>query len=313
MPYSRFAAFSWFYLAYLLAVIVYGAWVRISGSGDGCGNHWPLCNGDVLPTAPATRTIIEFTHRLTSGACGLFSLVQVFWAWRAMPVALRPALWTLFFVLTEGFIGAVLVKQALVAQDTSAARAIVIALHLTNTLLLTACATSVARAASPSTPRALAAQRPLLRLAMLAIVVTCMTGAITALGDTLFPKAPALDGGLLAQVRGDLSAGHHFLVRLRIVHPFVAVFTAFFVAFATTRFRKSLRSHMLFSHALIGVQLVLGVLNILLGAPGWMQLLHLLASQLIWVVLCLLWLETRVSRPVRPASSLQTHPAPAAG
>jgi heme a synthase len=64
----RFAIFAWAVLAYNLAVVLWGAYVRATGSGAGCGNHWPLCDGPVTPQTPAGATIIEFTHRVTSGS-----------------------------------------------------------------------------------------------------------------------------------------------------------------------------------------------------------------------------------------------------
>jgi heme A synthase len=119
-------------------VILFGAWVRISGSGDGCGNHWPLCRGEVVPVAPATKTIIEFSHRLSSGFSGIFAIVLVWWARHLDAKVFRASLAMFVFLMLEAFIGAVLVKKQLVAGDASTSRAIVIALHLCNTMLLTA-------------------------------------------------------------------------------------------------------------------------------------------------------------------------------
>ena len=64
---SRFAKYSWIVLVYNLVVILWGAYVRATGSGAGCGSHWPLCNGEVIPRAPEVETLVEFTHRLSSG------------------------------------------------------------------------------------------------------------------------------------------------------------------------------------------------------------------------------------------------------
>ncbi|MBM3783132.1 MAG: heme A synthase, partial [Acidobacteria bacterium] len=129
---SKHQRFAWAFAAYLIAVILFGAWVRIAGAGAGCGNHWPLCNGEVLPAAPQTKTVIEFTHRITSALCGVFGLAMI---WFTSGRARKAAILTMFFILVEGFVGAVLVKMELVENDASLSRAIVIALHLTNTLL----------------------------------------------------------------------------------------------------------------------------------------------------------------------------------
>src|SRR5260370_34132353 len=76
------ARFARFVAAYNITVIVWGAYVRATGSGAGCGSHWPLCNSDFLPTTPQTQTVIEFTHRVTSGvSLGLVALLLI-WCWR---------------------------------------------------------------------------------------------------------------------------------------------------------------------------------------------------------------------------------------
>src|ERR1051325_10627142 len=119
---SRFAAFSWGVLAYNLAVIVWGGYVRASGSGAGCGSHWPLCNGVVLPRAAAVETVIEFSHRLTSGIALLLVVWLLVKTWRALPAghaARRGAAWSLAFMLSEAGLGAGLVLFQLVADNAS--------------------------------------------------------------------------------------------------------------------------------------------------------------------------------------------------
>ena len=279
---------AWFYVAYLVAVILFGAWVRISGAGAGCGDHWPLCDGEVIPQAAGAKKVIEFTHRVTSGLCGVFALVLVGWIWRkrGRGPALYCALAALFFLLVEGFIGAVLVKQQLVVDDASVSRAVVISIHLTNTLLLVATATASAwlldarRDLAPTT-----VGLRLLGIALGALILTNITGAITALGDTLFPVPPTLGAGLFARIREDLTAGQHFLVQLRIVHPFVASGTALYLFAVLAAVRR-----MYWAAGLVGLQVALGVLNILLAAPGWMQIVHLLVSQGIWILTVVAWL-----------------------
>jgi cytochrome c oxidase assembly protein subunit 15 len=290
---NTFSRFAWWFVAYLIAVILFGAWVRIAGAGAGCGNHWPLCNGDVVPTAPQTKTIIEFTHRVTSALCGLFGIGFIIAAWRmADRAVLRAALWTFFFILVEGFVGAVLVKKELVVNDASVSRAIVIGLHLANTLALMAAATLMAWRAAPLVVATKPAQRGLLLAAMGVLVLTNMTGAVTALGDTLFPLQPTLDGSLFAKVREDLTAGQHFLVRLRVIHPFVAVFCAAFLSGVVASIRRgysadaAMKKLLHWPLMLVGVQVLLGVLNIVFAAPGGLQIGHLLVGQVLWVSCC---------------------------
>jgi heme A synthase len=324
MPSPRFVRFAWFFVAYLIVVILFGAWVRIAGAGAGCGNHWPTCNGDVIPQAPEMKTVIEYTHRVTSGLCGLLVLGLVFWARRVNRPVFYASLATLFFILVESFIGAVLVKKELVAGDASVSRAIVISLHLVNTMLLTAAAATVAWWASRGSaaiPR-ISVSRGMIVAVLFCLVLTSVTGAVTALGDTLFPKQPALDGSLIASVRGDLSVGQHFLVRLRVLHPLVAVVSAMIVLAVSLGLRRQVKGTSAgelrlvrllksWQHAVLS-QLVLGVVNIALAAPGWMQIVHLLMAQALWLVVWVtvldLWPASRelaqenASLEARPAS-----------
>jgi heme A synthase len=323
MPSPRFVRFAWFFVAYLIVVILFGAWVRIAGAGAGCGNHWPTCNGDVIPQAPEMKTVIEYTHRVTSGLCGLLMLGLAFWARRVSRPVFYASLATLFFILVESFIGAVLVKKELVAGDASVSRAIVISLHLLNTMLLTAAAATVAWWASrgvAALPR-IAVSRGMIVAVLLCLVLTSVTGAVTALGDTLFPKQPALDGSLIASVRGDLSVGQHFLVRLRVLHPLVAVISAMIVLAVSLGLRRQIKGSSTgelrlirllksWQHAVL-LQLVLGVVNIMLAAPGWMQIFHLLMAQALWLVVWVtvldLWPGSK--ELAREAASLGPRPA----
>lgn len=190
---------AWLFVGYLLAVILFGAWVRISHSGDGCGANWPSCHGELLPSDPATSTRIEFTHRVTSALCGVFGVLLVGWSWRLHgrgPVTTAAGL-TLLFIVLEGAIGAGLVLGELTGDNDSAARAVVIALHLGNTLALTAFAALTAwRSSRPMSFGFLPRRRAAFAAGLALFVVTAMTGAVTALGDTLFPQAVS-DGGRL--------------------------------------------------------------------------------------------------------------------
>jgi heme a synthase len=282
---------AWGFVGYLIFVILFGAWVRISGSGAGCGNHWPTCQGVVIPVEPGIKTIIEFTHRVTSGLSGIFGLALVVVAWRRKSPALKWALGMFFFLLVEGFIGAVLVKKELVENDASLSRAIVISLHLVNTMLLMLCAVGTAVRLGAASYRS-RATGVMLYAAMAALVVTNATGAITALGDTLFPTQPAMGPELLAKIREDLSPAQHFLVRLRVVHPVVAAMAATLVfGVLSVLQRRGGGKWVLAGMGLTVLQVVMGVMNIWLAAPTALQLGHLLTAQLIWVCIVAIWLD----------------------
>ena len=301
--FARFAAFT---LAYLLFVILFGAWVRITGSGAGCGDHWPTCGGEIVPRAPSAQTLIEYTHRITSGMLGLMALALPLWAFRLYPrrhPARRYALATFVLVMIEAGIGAGLVLKQLVASDASQARAVAVALHLTNTLLLTgAAALTLAFARAGATPQVRlapaggvgAGQLParsggvLLAALLVGLVLVAASGAVTALGDTLFP------------VHGAGAAPRdHFLVQLRVLHPLLACFMVCASVLCAVRFAAvpRCRPWALGLGALAGAQLVFGALNIGLSAPGWLQLVHLLGAQLTW--LCAVLLTDAWRHPAR--------------
>jgi cytochrome c oxidase assembly protein subunit 15 len=288
-----FGRFAGFLLAYLLFVILFGAWVRITGSGAGCGDHWPTCGGVLVPRAPSLQTLIEYTHRITSGTLGLMALGLPLWAFRVFPPR-HPvrfhALATFLLVMLEAAIGAGLVLKQLVASDASGARAVAVALHLTNTLLLTgAAALTVAFAQAPLRASDGIAARGravgVLSALLAGLVLVAASGAVTALGDTLFPVH-----GLAGVAPPD-----HFLVELRVIHPIMACFMVCASVLVGLRFARlpACRRWALALIVLSGVQLVFGSLNIALRAPGWLQLGHLLGAQLTWISAVLL---TRAAR-----------------
>ena len=151
----RLARFAWLVLGWNVAVILWGAFVRATGSGAGCGAHWPLCNGEVVPRAPALETMIEFTHRATSGVALLLVFALCLWVFREKPKghpARRAAAASVFFILTEAAVGAGLVLFQLVGANDSVARAIFMAGHLANTFVLLACLTLAAHWCATDAP-----------------------------------------------------------------------------------------------------------------------------------------------------------------
>ncbi|HTL04502.1 MAG TPA: COX15/CtaA family protein [Gemmatimonadales bacterium] len=281
----RFRRLAWSVLAVNLFVILWGALVRASGSGAGCGRHWPLCNGEVLPSSPGTATLIELTHRITSGV----ALLLVAWLFgrsrREFPAGhpvRRWAAWSLAFIASEALVGAGLVLLALVGADASPARAGYLAVHLLNTFLLLGALALTAQAAADSLPPpAGAAPRALLAAGLGLLLLVGMSGAVTALGDTLFP-ARTLGEGL----RADASRTAHFLVRLRVLHPLIAALTAGVLSGAVWRVARQRGEAGAAGRAVLALvllQLALGVTNLVLLAPTALQLLHLLTADLLWI------------------------------
>ena len=283
---SRFA---WGVLAYNVAVIVWGAFVRASGSGAGCGRHWPLCNGEVLPRPQSTATVVEAVHRGTSA----LAIVGVTALLPRGHRARRGAAFSTAFIFGEALIGAGLVLFELVAHDASLKRGLSMVLHLSNTfLLLGALALTAWWLSSDRTPHGGDATRSLtlrvaLPVALGSVVLLGASGAVAALGDTLFPASSLREG--FAQ---DLSPMAHVFLRLRLFHPIIALASGVVVlgsaglvrALSTGKARTLARLVTI----LFAVQFACGVLNLSLLAPIAMQLVHLLLAELTWVALVLM-------------------------
>jgi heme A synthase len=275
----RFARFAWTVLAYNVAVILEGAFVRATGSGAGCGNHWPLCNGQIVFGSRSTATLIEFAHRSMTGIDSMMILGLVVWTFRLFPkghAARFGAVLSSVFVITEALIGAALVKFGLVVNDASPARAAVLSLHLANTMTLLACLTLTAWWTRHSKVRLSRTEW----LSLAAVVLLGITGALAALADTLYPVH-----SLAAGFAQDLDSGGSFILRLRALHPILAAaVTCWLIHYALTRTALSSRPAKLVI-ATVVVQFLAGIANLLLLTPIAMQLLHLLLADLLWIAL----------------------------
>ena len=288
MKSSSFMKVAWGALFYNMLVILWGAFVRASGSGAGCGSHWPFCNGEVIPQSPQIETTIEFIHRVSSGLVIIPALVLLVWAWRKTPKKSWLRLSTagiVAFTLSEALVGAGLVLFHLTGTDDSVTRAVVIVIHLLNTFLLLACLGLTAWWATFAEPvgwRWKGTSSTMLLIVVCAMVFVGASGAITALGDTLFPATSLAQG-----LQQDVSSSAHFLIRLRVYHPILAFMLAVFGGLVfrwlrnkeTNPLTKRLISGVM---VLFGLQLFLGGFNVILLAPTWMQLVHLFVTDLIW-------------------------------
>jgi heme A synthase len=288
---TRLARFALVTLGVNLVVILWGAVVRATGSGAGCGSHWPLCNGAVVPPSASTATAIEWIHRLTSGLALLLVAALTVACFRAFPprhLVRRAAIASLVLIVVEAAIGAGIVLLRLTGEDASTLRAIYMAGHLTNTLLLLAALALTWRWADGAPPPRWS-RRPGLEVlaAALGLVVVGATGAVTALGDTLFPA-----GSLTAGLRQDLDASAHLLLRLRVLHPLLAVAVGGYLLILPQRLGTARRGpdarRLGNVMALLALaQLAAGAINVGLLAPVWMQLVHLLLADLLWIALVL--------------------------
>jgi heme A synthase len=306
-PSWYFARYAWLLLGYTLLVILFGAVVRITGSGAGCGQHWPSCNGQLLHMPQTLKTAIEYTHRATSGLSVIAIIGLLGAAFRIYPrghATRRAATLAFAMILVEALIGALLVKLRLVENDASFGRILVLPLHLISTALLTAALAWCAYFASRDRASAHAISgtaRWLLLLAGLGILLVSATGAVTALGDTVYPVHAS---GLSARVQEDQGASASLLQRMRDIHPFLALAVAAFVVYAAALLPsycpgRAVKRACQYLAGAVCLQVLAGVTNVFMSAPGQLQVTHLLLANLAWISLILLAATARTAEPAR--------------
>lgn len=291
---QRFSRYVWGVLIYNLVVILWGAYVRVSFSGDGCGAHWPMCGNALLPTAVNAPKAIEFAHRVSTGVVIPLILAQLFFAFRLFPrghKARAGSVACFAFTFSEALIGAVLVLYKLVAHNPSVYRAMADSMHLVNTFLLIASLTLTAWWSEGNPPLRLRGQGavvPALAALLIASLFVGVSGHIAALGDMLFPSDTLMQG-----LRADFSPTASFLVHLRPLHPFLSVALGIYAILLSRvigRQRPELQSPRFARYCvwLFVVQIAAGFLNLFLNAPIWMQIVHLFLADLLWINLILL-------------------------
>lgn len=268
-------------------VVLWGAFTRLSGSGDGCGESWPLCKGVLFPEFAGMEIAIEFLHRLTSGVVFLLSALVAFFARRIFApshLARSCAFAAFVLMITEALLGAILVLYGWVDQSTSYARVVSLGAHLVNTfLLLSAQACTVffaARERNLSLSR-VGAWRGLLALGFVLLAVSGMLGVVAALANMLHPSE-----SLLAGLEADFSQESPLLIRLRIFHPMLSLLAAsylyWFTNFVVSKCAGTslTRRARLVRNIVLG-QLALGLITLLVGGPVLIKLLHLLVADLL--------------------------------
>lgn len=296
------ARFAWFVVAYNVLVILWGALVRATGSGAGCGNHWPLCNGVVVPVSPTFHTIVEFTHRMMVSGSIIVMFALLVFTWRASGKGWAARVFAALagiLLLNEAFLGALLVKLGYVTNNYSLGRVVVLSIHLGNTLLLlaaiTLCAVMLGTQQRWRDLHAQGRDRTIALLGLLATLIVGISGSLAALGDTLFPST-----NFSAAMAKDFAASSPLLLRLRGVHPASAVIAAVFILWLVVRSRQQTHNHSGKAVlVLLAVQFILGTLDVLLLAPTWMQILHLFGADVFWLALVVA--AARTVWPLAPA------------
>ena len=248
-----------------------------AGSGAGCGEHWPLCNGVAVPQSPQIATIIEFVHRLTSGLAVGLALGLVVFGFQLFPrrhLVRRAAVAAGFFEFMEALLGAALVLLGHVAKDPSVARGYYLSAHLVNTLMLLAALTLAAWASGRSPVRIRSGAfgwKFAFGMVGAGLLLLGVSGVIAALGDTLF-KSSSLSQGF----RQDLLPAAHPFIRLRVWHPVIAVLVSLSIEALCFAARAKQIAWIL--GALTLTQIAAGMINLALLAPVPLQIFHLLLA-----------------------------------
>lgn len=322
-PNRRFGRFTLFVLILNLLVILWGGYVSASGSGEGCGTSWPLCANADERTATSFETFVELFHRATSGLALIAVAIMLIWTLRTHPRGhhMRFAAWgSALFILGESAIGAFIVIARLVADNINLARAFSQPIHLVNTYLLLGFLGLAAYYANGGGRVRFDRSNSLVRLlvaGLFGILILSAFGTIASLASTIFPANTFLQG-----LRSDFSAESHYLIRLRILHPILATLVGAYLVWLVRKLENRLSNDAFQNSTVIvqqlpqltiglyAIQYALGALNAVLLAPIWLQLTHLLMSDLIW--LALLWLGALALREPSTVSGQQAASPPRA-
>jgi cytochrome c oxidase assembly protein subunit 15 len=300
---SRLTKLAWTAVVFNVGVIVFGSVVRATKSGAGCGPHWPACNGQFIPSAIHGARLIEFTHRITSGIALALVAVLVWRVYRSLPRghrARKAVTWAGVFVMVEAGLGAMLVLFEWVAYDVSVARTVAVPIHLVSTLALLASLTLTAHWVGGSPPPRWQRRGWLLIAGGVGVALVAASGGVTALADTLFPS-----DSISSSLATSFDSAEHFLARLRVAHPLVAVVVGLSLIWIVRSLGQDRRSGRVVV-GLVIAQFAAGVLNVVLLTPLWLQLTHLVLADTLWVTYVLFGADVLSSeRTITEAAALR--------
>lgn len=250
---------------YTLIVIFWGAWVRISHSGDGCGDHWPLCTGEFIPDFTHQKTFIEYFHRIMSGAYGIIVLYFFFKLKKHLRLEIRKLNSALLgLMISEALLGALLVKLKLVSVDDSYLRLLFMSLHQLNSFMLTGVTYLLYKSFDPEFKFQFSQK-------MILFLMVSVSGAIASLSTTLFPTI-SLFQGILA----DLNQASHPFIKLRIVHPLLALsIMTGFIIWLHIKNQMRLALEILFA-------MCIGIITLITLSPVPLKIIHLGIAHVLW-------------------------------
>lgn len=292
----KFAKFAWAILVLTGFVALFGAFVRGSLSGDGCGTSWPFCQGQIIPVGAELKTIFEFSHRVSSGLLMLGILGLFGWGRFAFPAkhtVRKATAWSLGTVMFSALIGAALVKFGWVTYDKSLSRAITMPIHLVNNYILLGSLVVAALAATNISKPSFKHQGAVgtsLKFALGGFFLLGMTGALSAMGKTAYSTELAQANTFFQRIQMHLGDAAPPLLRGGVLHPLLATSVGLLIVWvcgfvANKRKDPDVEFWAKATVSVYSVQFVFGLVNLIFSAPLWMQLTHLALAIANWVTL----------------------------
>ena len=263
-----------------IASILAGAFVRATGSGDGCAATWPTCKGKIIPALSDTSELIEFSHRSVSGVLLVVTLIIFAKTRKDQKDSLvrRVTNYLTFFVIFEALIGAVIVIFEWVGLNSSLPRIIAVPIHLINTFGLLGSYAILYKILQDDLQNIKNMFNKNFLLISSLFLLSGATGSITALADVLFPSASFVEGFL-----ADFDRTSEVLTRLRILHPIISSTLSIVLYVYATGIRKKYNVSVKPLQTLILIAVFLGVINVLSNIVLPLSILHLAIADFLWI------------------------------
>jgi len=263
-----------------IASILAGAFVRATGSGDGCGATWPTCKGKIIPALSDTSELIEFSHRSVSGVLLVVTLIIFAKTRKFQKESLVRTVtnYLTFFVIFEALIGAVIVIFEWVGLNSSLPRIIAVPIHLVNTFGLLGSYAILYKILQDDLQNIKNMFNKNFLLISSLFLLSGATGSITALADVLFPSASFVEGFL-----ADFDRTSEVLTRLRILHPIISSTLSIVLYVYATGIRKKYNVSVKQLQTLILIAVFLGVINVLSNIVLPLSILHLAIADFLWI------------------------------
>jgi len=260
--------------------ILAGAFVRATGSGDGCGATWPTCKGRIIPALSDTSELIEFSHRSVSGVLLIVTLIIFAKTRKFQKNSLVRTVtnYLTFFVIFEALIGAVIVIFEWVGLNSSLPRIIAVPIHLVNTFGLLGCYAILYKILDENIEEIISMFNKNFIFISSLFLLSGATGSIAALADVLFPSASFIEGFL-----ADFDRTSEILTRLRILHPIVSSALSLVLYVYSVRINKKYNIRVKPLQTLIFVAVFLGFLNVLSNIVLPLSILHLAIADFLWI------------------------------